>query len=155
MEERTPRVSDAGFTLIEVMAVVLIIGLLSTLVGVSVFQQVDRGRVTAAQAQISNLESVIEIYRMEQARFPTTEQGLEALARPATSAPEPRNFPPGGYLKGGRVPIDPWGEEYQYASPGEHNSHGYDIWSWGADGQPGGEGVDADISNWGEERVDG
>jgi general secretion pathway protein G len=155
MEQRTPRVSDAGFTLIEVMAVVLIIGLLSTLVGVSVFQQVDRGRVTAAQAQISNLESVVEIYRMEQARFPTTEQGLEALARPASSAPEPRNFPPGGYLKGGRIPIDPWGQDYQYAAPGEHNSHGYDIWSWGADGQPGGEGVDADINNWGGDRVDG
>jgi general secretion pathway protein G len=156
MEPRTPRAANAGFTLIEVMAVVLIIGLLSTLVGVSVFQQVDRGRVTAAQAQISNLESVIEIYRMEQARFPTTEQGLEALVRRDTSASDSRHpFPQGGYLKGGRLPLDPWGQEYQYASPGEHNSHGYDIWSWGADGQPGGEGVDADISNWGEDRVDG
>jgi general secretion pathway protein G len=155
MEQRTPRASNAGFTLIEVMAVVLIIGLLSTLVGVSVFQQVDRGRVTATQAQISNLESVIEIYRMEQARFPTTEQGLEALTRPSTSAPVPRNFPNGGYLRGGRVPADPWGNDYQYVVPGDHNRHSYDIWSWGADGQPGGEGVDADISNWSEDSVEG
>jgi len=155
MQERTPRAVQDGFTLIEVMAVVLIIGLLSTLVGVAVFQQVDKGRVTATRAQISNLEGVLELYRMDNARFPTTEQGLEALARPATSAPEPRNFPPGGYLKGGRLPVDPWGEPYQYLQPGEQNPHAYDIWSWGADGQPGGEGVDADIGNWSDEPVDG
>lgn len=137
-----------GFTLIEIMAVVLIIGLLTGIVGYSIFQQVDKGRVTAAKAQISQLEGVLELYRMDNARFPTTEQGLEALTQPPTAGPEARNYPSGGYLKGGRVPMDPWGERFQYESPGQHNHDSYDIWSYGADGQPGGEGIDADITNW-------
>jgi general secretion pathway protein G len=137
-----------GFTLIEIMAVVLIIGLLSSIVGFAVFQQVDKGRVTAAQTQIASLENVLELYRMDNARFPTSEQGLQALVEASTTAPEPRNFPEGGYLKGGRVPVDPWGNPYQYESPGQHNPHAFDLWSWGADGAPGGEGVDADLGNW-------
>lgn len=155
MEPYTPSSRASGFTLIEIMAVVLIIGLLSTIVGVQIFSQVDKGRVTAARAQISNLEGVLELYRMDNARFPTTEQGLEALVRQATSAPEPKNFPLGGYLRGGRVPVDPWGEPYQYEAPGQENQHSFDIWSWGADGTPGGEGVDTDIGNWHEESLDG
>ena len=137
-----------AFTLIEIMAVVLIIGLLSTLVGVAVFQQVDKGRVTATRAQINNLEAVLELYRMDNGRFPTTEQGLEALVSATTTSPEPRNFPQGGYLKGGRIPVDPWGEEYQYEAPGQHNSHAFDLWSFGADGTTGGNEIEADIGNW-------
>ena len=137
-----------AFTLIEIMAVVLIIGLLSTLVGVAVFQQVDKGRVTATRAQINNLEAVLELYRMDNGRFPTTEQGLEALVSATTTSPEPRNFPRGGYLKGGRDPVDPWGEDYQYEAPGQHNSHAFDLWSFGADGTTGGNEIDADIGNW-------
>ena len=137
-----------GFTLIEIMAVVLIIGLLSSVVGFAVFQQVDKGRAVTAKAQISNLEGVLELYRMDNAHFPSTEQGLEALVQKTTISPEPRNFPAGGYLKGGVVPEDPWGEVYQYENPGSNNSHAFDLWSLGADGAPGGEGVDADISNW-------
>ena len=137
-----------AFTLIEIMAVVLIIGLLSTLVGVAVFQQVDKGRVTATRAQINNLEAVLELYRMDNGRFPTTEQGLEALVSATTTSPEPRNFPQGGYLKGGRIPVDPWGEEYQYEAPGQHNSHAFDLWSFGADGATGGNEIEADIGNW-------
>ncbi len=144
-----------GFTLIEIMAVVLIIGLLSTIVGVAIFQQVDKGRITATRAQISNLEGVLELYRMDNARFPSNEQGLEALARPPAIPPEPRNYPAGGYLRGGRLPTDPWGELYQYESPGQHNTHSYDLWSFGADGQPGGEGGDADIGNWPPEEIGG
>lgn len=143
---RPPR--PTGFTLIEIMAVVLIIGLLSTLVGVSIFQQVDKGRVTATRAQISNLEAVLELYRMDNAHFPTTEQGLDALVSASASAPPPRNFPAGGYIRKGRVPADPWGNRYQYAAPGQNNAHFFDLWSFGADGQSGGEGVDADIGNW-------
>jgi general secretion pathway protein G len=139
-----------GFTLIEIMAVVLIIGLLSTIVGAAIFQQVDKGRVTAAKAQLSSLEGVLELYRMDNARFPTTEQGLEALVMASTSEPVPRNFPSGGYLKGGRLPTDPWGESYHYESPGQNNPDSFDLWSYGADGAPGGEGVDADIGNWSE-----
>jgi general secretion pathway protein G len=147
---RDERKTRAGFTLIEIMAVVLIIGLLSGIVGLTVFRQVDKGRATAAKAQIANLEGVLELYRMDNAHFPTTEQGLEALVSRPTSTPEPRSYPPGGYLKGGRVPLDPWGEPYQYESPGQHNQHAFDLWSYGADGVEGGDGVDADIVNWAE-----
>ncbi len=135
----------AGFTLIEIMAVVLIIGLLSTIVGVSIFAQVDKGRVTAARTQIANLESVLELYRMDNAKYPTTEQGLDALINEAQDA---RNFPPGGYLQKRRIPEDPWGNIYEYEQPGQNNTHSFDLWSYGADGKPGGDGVDADIGNW-------
>jgi general secretion pathway protein G len=137
-----------GFTLIEIMAVVLIIGLLSTIVGAAIFQQVDKGRVTAAKAQLNSLEGVLELYRMDNASFPTSEQGLAALVDAPTSEPVPRNYPTGGYLKGGRLPVDPWGEAYHYESPGQNNQDSFDLWSYGADRAPGGEGVDADIGNW-------
>ncbi|HXV36931.1 MAG TPA: type II secretion system major pseudopilin GspG [Myxococcota bacterium] len=140
--------ASAGFTLIEIMAVVLIIGLLSTIVGVSIFAQVDKGRVTAAKAQISNLEAVLELYRMDNANYPTTEQGLDALVNEPDGA---RNFPPGGYLQKGQVPVDPWGNAYEYEQPGQNNAHSFDLWSFGSDGQPGGDGVAADIGNWGGE----
>ncbi|MDJ0850241.1 MAG: type II secretion system major pseudopilin GspG [Myxococcota bacterium] len=148
-EGASPR--EAGFTLIEIMAVVIIIGLLTTIVGTAIFQQVDKGRVTTARAQINSLEGVLELYRMDNGRFPTTEQGLEALVRAPTSEPAPRNYPPGGYLKGGKVPLDPWQNPYNYEAPGQHNSYGFDLWSLGADGSPGGEEVDADIGNWDDE----
>ena len=146
---------SSGFTLIEIMAVVLIIGLLSSLVGFAVFQQVDKGRATAAKAQISSLESVLELYRMDNARFPTSEQGLQALVERSTVSPEPREFPAGGYLKGGRVPDDPWGEPYQYESPGQNNPHAFDLWSYGADTAPGGDDVNADITNWFDDTIEG
>jgi len=138
---------NAGFTLIEIMAVVLIIGLLSTIVGVSIFAQVDKGRVAAAVAQISNLESVLELYRMDNAHYPTNEQGLDALVNEPDGA---KNYPPGGYLQKRRIPEDPWGNPYEYEQPGQNNDHSFDLWSYGADGKPGGEGVDADIGNWDE-----
>jgi general secretion pathway protein G len=139
--------SNAGFTLIEIMAVVLIIGLLSTIVGVSIFAQVDKGRVTTTSVQIANLESVLEIYRMDNARYPTTEQGLDALIHEADGA---KNFPPGGYLQKRRLPEDAWSNPFEYEQPGQNNSHSFDLWSYGADDKPGGEGVDADIGNWEE-----
>ncbi len=137
-----------GFTLIEIMAVVLIIGLLTGVVGFQIFAQVDKGRVVAARSQLTMLEGGLESYRMDNGRFPNTEQGLDSLFNAPTSEPAPRNYQPGGYLKGGREPLDPWGNAYLYESPGEHNEHSIDIWSYGADGQPGGEGVDSDIGNW-------
>ncbi len=140
--------STAAFTLIEIMAVVIIIGLLTTIVGAAIFNQVDKGRVTTAGAQINSLEGVLELYRMDNGRFPTTEQGLEALVRAPTGDPAPRNYPPGGYLKGGKVPKDPWGNPYGYESPGQRNVHSFDLWSFGADGANGGEGTDADVGNW-------
>ena len=144
---RDPR-RGAGFTLIEIMAVVVIIGLLSTIVGAVVFSQVDKARVTTAQSQIKSLESALEFYRMDNARYPTTEQGLQALVQRPNIEPIPKNYRPEGYLAKGRVPLDPWGNPYEYRSPGEHNPYSFDLWSWGADGSPGGEGNDADIGNW-------
>ena len=140
-----------AFTLIEIMAVVLIIGLLSTIVGAVVFSQVDRARVSTAKAQIKQLESALEFYRLDNARYPSTEQGLEALVRRPSTEPVPREYRPEGYLHGGQVPVDPWGEPYQYLSPGEHNAHHFDLWSLGADSQPGGDDTDADIGNWADE----
>lgn len=143
--------ASAGFTLIEIMAVVLIMGLLMGLVGVSVFGQVDKARITTAQTQIRNIESALELYRMDNSRYPTTEQGLEALLRRPSSAPEPRSYPAGGYLSKSDALKDPWGMTFQYESPGQHNGHSFDLWSLGADQQPGGEEVDADIGNWSDE----
>jgi general secretion pathway protein G len=140
-----------GFTLIEIMAVVLIIGLLTTLVGIAIIPQIDKGRVTTARTQIKNLEAALETYRMDNARFPTSEQGLDALINPP---PDVRNYQTGGYLRERRIPVDPWGNPYQYESPGQHNDHSFDLWSFGADGSPGGEGTDADIGNWSEESVE-
>jgi general secretion pathway protein G len=154
MDFETRRHGDRGFTLIEMMAVVLIIGMLGGIVGFAVFQQVDRARVVTAKTQISRLESSLELYNMDNGRFPTSEQGLEALVREPTSAPEPVNYQPGGYLKGGQVPRDPWGNEFQYESPGAINENSFDLWSFGKDGAPGGEGLDADLGNWGEEQGD-
>ena len=136
-----------GFTLIEIMAVVLIIGLLSTLVGIAIFPQIDKSRVNAARAQLKMLDAALETFRMDSARFPTPAQGLEALIIEPADA---RNYQAGGYLRERRVPDDPWGNPYLYEFPGQNNPHAYDIWSWGADGEAGGSGVDADIGNWRE-----
>jgi len=150
---QTPRTARprAGFTLIEIMAVVLIIGLLGGIVGVVIFGQVDTARTTTAQAQISQIENALEFYRLDNGRYPTTEQGLRALVERPSTAPEPNRWRPEGYLQGGKVPTDPWGEPYQYQQPGTQNPHTFDLWSLGADGAPGGTGADADIGNWSEE----
>ena len=85
---------------------------------------------------------------MDSGRFPSSEQGLEALVRAPAGDPSPRNYPPGGYLKGGRVPLDPWSNPYNYEAPGQHNPYSFDLWSTGADGRSGGIGVDGDVGNW-------
>jgi general secretion pathway protein G len=146
------RTHERGFTLIEIMAVVLIIGLLTTLVGIAIVPQIDKSRAATARAQLKMLDAAIETYRMDTAVFPTTEQGLQALIQ---EPPEARNYQPGGYLRERRIPLDPWGNAYQYESPGQHNDHAYDLWSFGADGTPGGDGVDADIGNWADEIAGG
>jgi len=143
---REPR--TAGFSLIEIMAVVIIIGLLVALVGVNVTGQMNTARVRTAEAQIDRLEGALEFYRMDNALYPTTEQGLEALVSRPTSPPEPRRYQPDGYLQRKTLPVDPWGEPYQYRSPGEHNTRGFDLWSWGSDRAPGGTDDGADIGNW-------
>ena len=139
---------ELGFTLIEIMAVVLIMGLLMGLVGVTVFSQVDRARATTARAKMAQLESALEFYRLDNSRYPSTEQGLAALINKPGSAPEPRNYPRGGYLRNEDGLDDPWGERFHYESPGQHNSHAFDVWSLGADSATGGSDTDADIGNW-------
>lgn len=146
-DKETPR-RQQGFTLIEIMAVVVIMGLLMTLVGVAVFQQVDKARVTTAKAKIAQIESALEFYRMDNSRYPTTQQGLNALVVRPTSEPEPRSYPAGGYLKSMSAIEDPWGTTFRYESPGQHNPHSFDLWSQGADQADGGEDLDGDIGNW-------
>ena len=146
----TPERRRRGFTLIEIMAVVLIIGLLTTIVGAVVFSQVDSARVTTASTQIKQIEAALDFYRLDNGRYPSTDQGLEALVERPTIAPEPRNYRGEGYLSSGSVPPDPWGLDYQYESPGAHNTRGFDLWSLGSDGAPGGDDTDADIGNWSE-----
>jgi general secretion pathway protein G len=142
---------SAAFTLIEIMAVVLIIGLLIGLVGSQVFQQVSGARVGTTRAQINSLEAALGFYQLDNGRFPTSEQGLDALVRKPSGAPEPRNWRSGGYLKGGAVPKDAWGGDFLYESPGTHNADSFDLWSLGADAAAGGEDADADIGNWSSE----
>jgi general secretion pathway protein G len=137
-----------GFTLIEIMAVVLIMGLLMGLVGVSVFSQVDKARVTTAQVKIKQLENALEFYRMDNSRYPTTEQGLRALIEEPSGS---KSYPPGGYLQKKEALKDPWEEPFQYESPGQHNARTFDIWSLGADSAPGGSDLDSDIGNWSED----
>lgn len=132
-----------GFTLIEIMVVVIIIGLLAAIIGPQVMGRVDDAKITKVQSDVQAIESGLTLYKLDNFRYPTTEQGLRALVeKPAD--PNVRNWKAPGYLK--RLNKDPWGNDYQYASPGSHGE--FDVFSLGADGQAGGEGADADIGNW-------
>ena len=143
-----------GFTLLEMMAVVMIIGLLMTLIGTQVAAQIDKARRTTTQAKIKQLESALEMYKMDNARYPSTDQGLRALIEKPTGAPEPKRWQPGGYVKGDMLE-DSWQEDFQYASPGTNNTRSFDLWSLGADAAPGGEDTDADLGNWSTEVTGG
>jgi general secretion pathway protein G len=138
------RAGQRGFTLIEIMVVVVIIGLLTAAVTTQVFKRVDEARVTRVQQDIKSLELALQMYRLDNSRFPSTEQGLAALVMKPTVEPIPSNWKEGGYLA--RPAIDPWKNEYIYVSPGERGE--YDLISLGADGREGGENNDADISSW-------
>jgi len=138
----------SGFTLIEIMAVVIIMGLLMGVVGVTIFGQVDRARVSTAKIQMKQVENALEFYRMDNSRYPTTEEGLGALV---AAPPGARNYPPGGYLKDKAGLLDPWNNPFQYQSPGQHNQHTFDVWTQGADGAPGGSELNADVGNWSED----
>ena len=140
-------ISDtAGFTLLEVLVVVAIIGVLATIVGPSVFQNIGRSKQTTAQNQIAMFASALENYRLDVGRYPSTEQGIDALRTKPTLPPIPANWH-GPYLLND-PPIDPWGTRYQYRYPGQNSVGSYDLFSLGADGQPGGEGENQDVVNW-------
>jgi general secretion pathway protein G len=144
VSRRRARGRAGGFTLIEIMVVVVIIGLLAAVIVPTVISKVDEARVAKAKQDIQSLETALTMYRLDNSKYPTTEQGLAALSTQPTD-PSIKHWRPGGYLQ--RVSKDPWGNDYQYVYPGTHGKE-YDLYSLGADGQPGGEGIDADIGNW-------
>ena len=133
-----------GFTLIELMVVLVIIGLLAALIVPNVLDRADDARVTAARTDVGNIMQALKLYRLDNQRYPTAEQGLQALMVKPTVGPIPANWKV--YLE--KLPKDPWGGDYQYVNPGVKNANGVDVFSFGADGQSGGEGKDADIGSW-------
>jgi general secretion pathway protein G len=137
----------SGFSLVEILVVLVIMGLLISVVAPTVLNRADEARVQKVHADFKAIETALKIYRLDNYVYPTTEQGLAALVEPSTLEPEPRNFKEGGYLP--ELPIDPWGRPYLYLSPGEHRE--VDLYSLGADGLSGGEGQNADVGNWKQE----
>ena len=137
---------SAGFTLLEILVVVLIITILATIVGVSVVHEPGKARAAAALVQIGGFRTALQLYRMEQGRYPTQEQGLKALCEKPATPPVPERYPEQGYLQTRSLPLDPWHHEYVYLVPGPEGDP-YEIISYGADGEPGGQGEDADVSS--------
>lgn len=135
---------QSGFSLIEIMVVVIIIGLLASIIGPAVFDRVSEARIKKVQADFKSIQTALKLYKLDNFIYPTSEQGLEALAAKPSQAPVPRNWKSGGYVE--TLQTDPWGRPYLYMSPGE--GHEYDIYTLGADGITGGEGEAADIHVW-------
>ncbi|HPF99697.1 MAG TPA: type II secretion system major pseudopilin GspG [Kiritimatiellia bacterium] len=144
LQDRRP--SQAGFTLIEILVVVMIITLLASIVAVNVLRKPGEARISTAKMQIRQLQTAIQLYRSEQGLQPSQEQGLEALVAKPTTEPIPQRYPQEGYLESRRVPKDPWGNEYIYVVPGR-SGEAFEIISYGSDGEPEGEGEAADISS--------
>ena len=136
--------SQLGFTLIEVMVVIAIIGIMATLIVPQIMSKPNEARVIAAKQDINSIVQALKLYRLDNSRYPTTEQGLSALVAKPTSEPIPQNWKPNGYVD--RLPKDPWGFAYQYSNPGARAE--IDVFSLGADNKPGGTGFDADLGNW-------
>ena len=137
---------QSGFTLIELMVVVVILAVLAAFVAPKLMDRPDEARLVKAKSDISAIASTLELYRLDNFVYPTTDQGLEALVTEPTDDPQPKNWKP--YLD--QMPTDPWGNPYLYLSPGEHGD--FDLFTYGADGQEGGDGVNATIGNWVEDK---
>ena len=140
---RRPRL-NSGFTLIEVMVVVVILSILAAIVIPRIMDRPDQARIVKAKQDIRALEAALNLYKLDNFNYPTTEQGLESLIQQPTTEPEPPNWKVGGYVD--RLPRDPWGNDYQYLSPGQNSE--IELYSLGADGQLGGSGSGSDINNW-------
>ena len=140
------RNDNRGFTLIELMVVIVILGILAGLIVPRIMGRPDEARQLKAKVQIESLETTLKLYKLDNGSYPSTEQGLQALIEQPTTGEIPKKWREGGYLEKGKLPKDPWGNEFIYLSPGTHGE--YDIMSYGADGVPGGEGKNADINNW-------
>ncbi|MDN5862502.1 MAG: type II secretion system major pseudopilin GspG [Salinisphaera sp.] len=140
----TIRDRQGGFTLIEIMVVVVILAILAAIAVPRIMDRPDVARVTKAKQDIRVIGSSLRLYRLDNFRYPTTEQGLQALVEKPSSEPVPEHWKSGGYLV--RLPSDPWGSPYHYRNPGQHGA--IDIYTLGRDNRPGGEGVDGDIGNW-------
>ena len=143
-QDKKRRRREAGFTLVELMVVIVIIGLLATIVAINVLPSGDKARIEKAKADIAQIEGGLELYKLQNLTYPTTSQGLAALTSAPAGLADPSRYQKGGYLK--KLPDDPWGKPYLYAAPGQHGEA--DVWTFGADGKEGGEGIDADIGNW-------
>ena len=146
--KRTHRDSKSGFTLIEILVVIIIITILASIVSVNVLRKPGEARVSAAKLQIKQLQTAVQLYRTEQGRTPTQEQGLEALVSKPVTDPVPQQYPAEGYLESRKLPKDPWNNDFIYLIPGR-NGEAFEIISYGSDGEPGGDGDAADLSTSG------
>ena len=135
-----------GFTLIELMVVIVILGILAGLIIPRIMGRPDEARQLKAKMQIESIETALKLYKLDNGSYPSTDQGLEALVEAPDTPPIPQKWREGGYLEKGRVPVDPWGNTFVYLSPGVHGD--YDISSYGADGVSSGDGKNADINSW-------
>ena len=140
------KLDDRGFTLIEIMIVIVILGILAWQVVPRIMGKPEEARRLKARMDISSLETALKMYKLDNGVYPSTEQGLQALVEAPTIGQLPKKWREGGYMEKGRIPKDPWDDDYVYLSPGLHGD--FDIMSYGSDGQPGGEGNNADINNW-------
>ena len=138
--------SNQGFTLIELMVVIIILGILAMWVAPKIMSRPEQAKQVKAQLYIQNLETALKLYKLDNGKYPSTEQGLQALVEKPETGNVPRKWKDGGYLEKSKVPKDPWGNEFVYLSPGLKGD--FDIISYGADRAPGGEGENMDINNW-------
>jgi len=146
MNMNRKRLNVHGFTLIELMVVIVILGILAGLIIPRIMGRPEEARRMKARVQMESIETALKLYKLDNGIYPSTEQGLQALTEAPTVGELPRQWRKGGYLEKGKVPKDPWGHEYVYLSPGLHDD--FDLVSYGADGQPGGEDQNKDVNSW-------